>query len=194
MSRVLVTYSTNSGSTAEIAADIAGELNRNGHHAEVKLMAEVTSLEAYDSVVIGAPMILGWQNTARQFLKKHQAELANKKVAYFAAAMSLTQVPGEKLPQVPLALDKNLVSVPAKAGSLSFKERFTTLGYYLKPMLQAAPAVSPLSVAFFHGKLEMFRLNWWQAAFVMVIVQATPGDYRDWDFIKSWSQSLCAVL
>ena len=194
MSKVLVTYSTNSGSTGEVAEAIAAEINQNGHTAEVKQMDEVDHLEMYDAVVVGAPMIFGWHNTARNFVKKHQSELAAKKVAYFACAMKLTRAPGEALPQVPLSLDPNLVSVPLKQGSLSIKERFTTLGYYLKPMVQAAPSVKPVDVAFFNGKVEMFRLKWWQAAFVMLVVQATPGDYRDWDFIKSWGQSLCTTF
>ncbi len=194
MSKVLVTYSTNSGSTGEVAQSIAGELSRNGHTAEVKPVAEVGSLDGYDAVVVGAPMIFGWQTTARQFVRKHQAELAGKKVAYFACAMRLTQVDAEILPVVPLSLDQYLVSRPVKPGSLNLKERFTTIGYYLKPMFQAARGVNPVSVAFFNGKLDMRQLKWWQAAFVMIVVQGTPGDYRDWDFIKSWGKSLSAIL
>ncbi|HOG80579.1 MAG TPA: hypothetical protein PK454_12570, partial [Anaerolineaceae bacterium] len=57
-------------------------------------------------------------------------------------------------------------------------------------MLGGAPAVQPLSVAFFGGRLEMYRLKWWQAAFVMIVVQAAPGDYRDWNSIKAWAQAL----
>jgi menaquinone-dependent protoporphyrinogen IX oxidase len=194
MSRVLVTYSTNSGSTAEVAEAIAAELIRGAHAVEVKPIAEAKGLSGYDAVVVGAPMIFGWQKAARRFLKQHQAELATKKVAYFACAMRLTQVPGESLPPVPLTLDPNLVSNPAQPASLSIKERFTTIRYYLSPMLRAAPEVKPISVAFFNGKLEMFRLKWWQAAFVMIIVQAVPGDYRDWDCIKSWGQSLSSKM
>jgi len=194
MSKILVAFSTNAGSTREVAEAVAAELIQGGHSVEAKPVGEVNNLDIYDAVVIGAPMIFGWHNIARRFVKKHQAELAGKKVAYFACAMKLTQTPDEILPQVPLSLDGNLVSAPAKNGALSIKERFTTLGHYLNPMLQAAPAVSPIDVAFFNGKLEMFRLNWWQAAFVMLVVQATPGDYRDWDFIKSWGRSLSATF
>lgn len=190
MSRVLITYSTNAGSTAEVAQAVAAELNQAGHAAEVLPMAQVQDLRAYDVVVLGAPMIFGWHSAARQFLKRHQAELATKKTAWFACAMRLTCVPGEALPPITLLLDENLVAEPANPGKLSLKERFTTIGHYLRPMLQAAPAVKPLSVAFFNGKLEMFRLKWWQSAFVMVVVQATPGDYRDWDCIKAWARSI----
>jgi len=190
----LVTYATNSGSTGEVAEVVAVGLNESEHSADVKPITTVKDLDEYEAVVVGAPMIFGWQNTARRFLKQHRAELGAKKVAFFACAMRLTRVPGASLPAVPLLFDPNLVADPVKPGSLSIKERFTTIGYYLKPMLQAAPEITPVSVAFFNGKMEMFRLKWWQAAFVMVVVQAMPGDYRDWDCIKSWSQSLQKLL
>jgi menaquinone-dependent protoporphyrinogen IX oxidase len=108
--------------------------------------------------------------------------------------MRLTRARSESLPLISLNLDPNLVCDQAKAGGLSIKERFTTIGYYLKSMMQAAPAVNPVSVSFFNGKLEMFRLKWWQAAFVMIVVQAVPGDYRDWDTIKLWGKSLSTIL
>ncbi|MBN1265033.1 MAG: hypothetical protein JXA25_06045 [Anaerolineales bacterium] len=194
MSKVLLTYATNSGSTVEVTQAVAEVIGSNGHTIEVRPISEVSSLHEYDAVVVGAPMILGWHADARRFLRKYKAELARKKTACFACAMRLTEVPGENLPDVPLMLDPNLVSSPEKNGSLSLKERFTTTGYYLKPILQAAPGVKPLNVAFFYGKLDMTRLKWWQALFVMIVVQAVPGDYRDWETIKDWAQLLSSDL
>ncbi len=194
MSKILVTYSTNSGSTAEVAEKIAAVLNEEGHSAVVKPIADVTDLSEYEAVIIGAPMIFGWHQLARQFVARHQAVLSTRKVAYFASAMRLTEAPGEKMPDVPLALDPSLKSIPVKSGTLSLKEKFTTIGYYLRPMLKAAPKVHPLSVAFFNGKLEMYRLIWWQAAFVMLVVQGVPGDYRDWDYINNWGKEISKLL
>jgi menaquinone-dependent protoporphyrinogen IX oxidase len=194
MSKILVAYSTNSGSTGEVAEAIADEFRLAGHAAEVRLMQEVKGLSEYDAVVVGAPMIFGWQSNARQFVKQHQAELAAKKTAYFACAMRLTRAHNEHLPLTPLTLDVNLVADQVKPGSLGIKERFTTIGYYLNSMLPAAPEVKPVNVAFFNGKLEIYRLKWWQAAFVMIVVQAVPGDYRDWDTIKAWGKSLSRIL
>lgn len=194
MSKVLITYSTNSGSTGEVAEEIGKILLQDGHTVAVKAERDVTSLEEFDSVVIGAPMIFGWHAATRSFISKNRAALSSKKVAFFSCAMRLTKVPGERLPDVNVALDTSLASEPVKNGSLTLKERFTTLGYYLKPMLQAAPEVKPVSIAFFNGKLEMFRLKWWQAAFVMIVVQGVPGDYRDWDFIGSWTKEISRQL
>jgi menaquinone-dependent protoporphyrinogen IX oxidase len=190
MSRILVAYSTNSGSTGEVAQAIADELTLAGHSAEARAIIAVNDLNGFDTVVIGAPMIFGWHAEARSFLRRHCKELAGKKVALFACAMRLTVVPGMTLPDVPVALDPNLVSEPQTAGKLNFKERFTTLGYYLNPMLKAAGDIKPVNVAFFYGSLDMRKLKWWQAAFVMLVVQATPGDYRDMEFVRGWARGL----
>jgi menaquinone-dependent protoporphyrinogen IX oxidase len=139
-------------------------------------------------------MIFGWQAAARRFVRRHTAGLAGKKVAYFACALRLTRPPDEALPSLSIAFDPGLVSDPIDPGRLSLKERFTTTRYYLKPILAAAPQVRPLSVAFFNGKLELFRLKWWQAAFVMLIVRAAPGDFRNWTCIRAWAQSLSQSL
>jgi menaquinone-dependent protoporphyrinogen oxidase len=194
MSKILVAYSTNSGSTTEVAEAIAAELKQAGHTVEVRLMKDINTVIGYDAVVMGAPMIVGWHDQARRFMKKHQADLAVKKTACFACAMSLTRAKRERLPQIALTLDENLVANQSKPSSLTLKERFTTIGYYLNSILPARAGVKPVSVAIFNGKLEMFRLKWWQAAFVMVVVQATPGDYRDWDLIRSWARSLSPLL
>ena len=103
-------------------------------------------------------------------------------------------MPGEVLPDVPIALDPNLASEPQTAGKLSFKERFTALGHYLQPMLKAAPGVKPVSVALFKGSLDMRKLKWWQAAFVMLVVQASPGDYRDMEFAREWARKLKTLI
>jgi menaquinone-dependent protoporphyrinogen oxidase len=194
MSKILVVYSTNSGSTTEVAEAVADELTKAGHAVDVRPMNDVNTVTGYDAVVVGAPMIFGWHDPARQFVKKHQTQLTNRKTAYFACTMRLTRAQRETLPQVALTLDENLVADQAKPGSLNIKERFTTIGYYLNSMLPSGSDVKPVSVAFFNGKLEMFRLKWWQAAFVMVVVQAAPGDYRDWDAIRAWSRSLSHLL
>ena len=194
MSKVLIAYSSNAGSTVEVAAALTEVLTRAGHSADIHPFTEVINLQGYDAVVVGAPMIFGWHQPARRFVRRFQSELALKKVAYFACAMRLTLVPGTVLPPIPLTLDPNLVTELAQAGSLNFKERFTSAGNYLRKMIAAAPAVKPVSVAFFNGSLDMRCLKWWQAAFVMLVVQGTPGDYRDWDFIRAWGKTLSEVL
>jgi menaquinone-dependent protoporphyrinogen IX oxidase len=194
MKPTLIAYTTNSGSTAEIAARIGEELTRAGRQVEIHRMEEVTSLEPYGAAVIGAPMILGWHGDAIRFVKKNRKALENIPVAYFATMMKLTR---EKAayPELPaLALDPNLAAAPVQANRLTMPERYSSVSNYLQPMVHSAESVRPVSVAFFGGKLEMFRLNWWQMLFVLLIVRAKPGDFRNWPFIKQWAAELVSKL
>lgn len=195
MKRVLVVYSTNAGSTEEVASAVADELGCDAQvQVDLRRMAEVSELESYDAVVVGAPMILGWQRAAVQFVKKHQRVLANKPVAYFCTLKSLTQAALGAPAPAPLFIDPQLPKPPQHVGRLSIKERYATLPNYLGPMLKAAPAVHPVSVAFLGGKLELFRLKWWQMLFVMVIIGAQPGDHRNWSGITQWAAELRSCL
>jgi menaquinone-dependent protoporphyrinogen oxidase len=194
MKPILVAYATNAGSTGEIAAAIAEELRRAGREAEVRRVEDVTSLEPYGAAVIGGPMILGWHRSAARFVKKHREALGRMPVAYFAAAMRLTRDAAVRREPPALWLDTELAAAPKNPGRLSPAERFTSVSHYLDPMLRAAAAVKPASVAIFSGKLELFRLKWFQALFVMVVVRAKPGDYRNWEFIREWGKDLGSAL
>jgi menaquinone-dependent protoporphyrinogen oxidase len=194
MKPVLVAYATNAGSTEEIAAAVAEELRRAGRPAEVRRVEDVTSLEPYGAAVIGAPMILGWHGHAAGFIRKHRESLSRMPVAYYAAAMRLTRDGSARREPPALWLDPELAAPPGNPGRFSLVERFTSVSHYLGPMLNAAPSIKPLSVAFFGGKLELFRLKWFQALFVMIVVRAQPGDYRNWTYIGEWGRHLSSAL
>lgn len=194
MNRILVAYTTNSGSTEEVACAVAEELAKNGDTVNVQRLEEVSSLETYQVVVIGAPMILGWHPAALKFVRKNRETLKNIRVAYFATAMSLTQLDENNTDGVSVYVDPYLAQSPKRAGRLSLKENYATVTNYLRPMLKAAPEVKPVNVAFFGGKLELFRLNFFQMIFVMVIIQAQPGDKRNWSAIQEWAGNLRTIL
>jgi len=86
MPSVLVAYVTNAGSTEKVAQVIGEEIGKNGAQVEVCPLLAVTSVEPYDAVVIGAPMIMGWHGAAVKFLKRHQHDLSQKRVALFVTA------------------------------------------------------------------------------------------------------------
>lgn len=190
MKNLLVAYTTNAGSTEEVAQAVAEELGRAGQPVDLRRLGEVSSVSEYDGVVIGAPMILGWSRDAQRFVRRHQRDLAGKRVAYFCTLMSLTKTDQDTVDGVPIAVDPLLPAPPKNPARLGIKEAYATLNNYLRPALRSAPSVKPASIAMFGGKLEMFRLKWWQALFVMVIIQARPGDLRNWDFIRSWARGL----
>ena len=139
-------------------------------------------------------MILGWHRSAIQFLKKHQRALAQVPVAYFFTALSLTQTNETHLDATPIWVDAALAKPPHNPKRLSLREGYATVTNYLRPALKAAPSIKPVSAGFFGGKLEMFRLKFLQMLFVMVVIQARPGDFRNWSAIQEWAASLAPVL
>lgn len=188
--KILVTYTTNAGSTAEVAEKIAAELRAGEGSVDVRRLEEVTDLSPYKAVVIGAPMILGWHRGAVNFLKKHQSALSKIPVAYFLTAISLTRHGEDRLTGLHLTLDPNLSKSPKNPPRLGLRERFTTLDHYLLPVLSAAPKVKPVSVGIFGGKMDFTRLKLLQMLFVMIIIQAQPGDRRNWPAIQQWAAGL----
>jgi menaquinone-dependent protoporphyrinogen IX oxidase len=194
MKKILVTYATMAGSTAEVAQVVGEELAKSGFQIEVLPLSEVKNLDDYAGVVVGAPMILGWHRQARRFLKQHRKSFAHIPLAVFALAISLTQTGETSLNGVPITVDEKLPKAPEKAGSLSFKERYARLSNYVQPILKAARPAKLVSIGVFGGRMEYGRLKWWAVLFVMVIIQARAGDLRNWDAIRLWAASLPAAF
>jgi menaquinone-dependent protoporphyrinogen oxidase len=194
MERILVAYTTNAGTTEEVAAVIGEELGKDGAQVDVRRIEEIADLESYTAVVVGGPMIMGWHKAAVKFVKKHQQALGQVPVAYFLTAMSLTQTGETSIGATPLCIDPMLAKAPKNANRLSLKERYATVTNYLRPVLRSAPQVRPVSIALFGGKLEFYRLKLLQMLFVLLVIQAQPGDRRNWPVIREWADGLRTPL
>jgi menaquinone-dependent protoporphyrinogen oxidase len=193
MKKILVAYATNSGSTAEVAHMIAEELQESGDKVGVRQVGEAGGLEVYDALVLGAPMILGWHRQALRFLRRNKAALRRIPVAVFVTCMSLTET-GETIVQgVPVTVDEKLPKLPRNSSRSSFKERYSQVSNYLRPILRACP-VKPVSVGVFGGRLDYAHMQWWAMIFVVLILQAQAGDKRNWDTIRAWAKSLPALF
>ena len=194
MNRILVAYASMAGSTAEVAQAVAEELEKCGWQVDVLPLEQVKDLQAYDGVVVGGPMIMGWHRAALRFLKKHRQALQTLPLAVFVTAMSLTK-DGDLGPQgVRVYVDERLPKPPVKAGSLSFQERYARLSNYLRPILSAIRPSRPASIGVFGGRLEYGRLKWWAVLFAMLVIRAPAGERRNWDAIREWATGLPAVF
>jgi menaquinone-dependent protoporphyrinogen oxidase len=182
------------GSTVDVAQAVAEEIARSGVQVDVLPLSEIKSLEAYDGVVVGAPMIMGWHRSALGFLKKHREAFRHIPLAVFVMAMSLTQTGETTVDSVPVNMDENLPKPPAKEGSLNFRERYARLSNYLQPILRATRPVKPASIGVFGGRLEYGRLKWWAVLFVMLIIQAPAGERRNWPAIRAWASGIPAAF
>ena len=185
-------YSTNAGSTAEVAEAIGKGLEGPEAAVEVRRLEEVRDLAGYAAVVLGGPMIVGWHRRAARFLRARARELARVPTALFFTSLRVTRegsgAEGEH--GFPILLDPRLLAEPARPGRLSFKERQTTVQSYLSPVRAALAQVRPVRAAFFAGKLDYGKLKLLHMLFVMLIIGATPGDSRNWDLIGSWARDV----
>lgn len=192
--KILVAYATLSGSTAQVAEAIGESLGQGGAQVDVRPIKEVGDISVYDAVLVGGPMILGWHREAVRFVKKNQDDLSQIPVAYFITALSLTKIAQDNVNGVPIFCDPRLPKAPGNPDKLSFKERYATPTQYLAPVLKKAPRVKPVGVAFFGGRLVYTDLNILQMLFVMLIIGARPGDFRDWEAIRGWANGLYPAL
>jgi len=190
LKRILVAYSTNAGSTAEVAESIGKILEGPEVAVVVRRIEEVRDLGGYAAVVLGGPMIIGWHRRAARFLRARRRELAKVPVALFFTALQVTRTGSEQGHGFPVLLDPRLVAEPARPGRLSFKEHQTTVDSYLRPVSAALKEVRPVSAAFFAGKLDYGKLGFLHMLFVMLIIGATPGDSRNWELIGSWARDI----
>jgi menaquinone-dependent protoporphyrinogen IX oxidase len=139
-------------------------------------------------------MIMGWHRAAVRFLQKHRADFQRIPLAVFATAMSLTQTGETSVDGVPVTIDEHLPKPPRTEGKLTFRERYARLANYMRPILQAARPAKPASIGFFGGRLDYGRLKWWAVLFVMLIIQAPPGERRNWPAIRAWAAGLPAAF
>src|SRR5512139_3809373 len=90
---VLVAYASNAGSTADVAKVVGEELAADGARVDVRPVVELSpaDVSGYNAVVVGGPMIRGWQRDAERLVKANRRALARVPTAFFVTAASLTK-------------------------------------------------------------------------------------------------------
>lgn len=184
--KILVTYATMSGSTAQVAESVANGLTRDGTIADLRPISQITDLSPYSAVVLGAPMILGWHRDIVSFIVRHQDMLRQVPVAYFTTQLHLTKLPGTGVNGVHIFLDPKLAKPPANPDKMNISEKLGAPASCVGPALEKGPLVRPVSVGFFGGKLDYSTLKLLPKLFVKLIIRAVEGDYRNWDAIREW--------
>ena len=190
---ILVAYATKHGSTAEVAEAVAAELRGPDVEVTVRQISGGLRAEAYDAVVVGAPMIMGWHKDATRFVKRNASALAGRPTACFATAASLTELQ-EKPGAVPLFCDPWLVKAPRRADRLTYKERYASPDHYFRDIVGRRSGVRFVGVALFGGSVDLTAMNIFEKLFVLAIVGAKPGDLRNWEAIKDWGREMLPRL
>lgn len=163
---VLVAYASKHGATEEIARRIGEVLGPAGLKVDVLPVDQVSDLQAYSAVVLGSAVYVGqWRKEAVRFLTEHERALAQKPVWLFSSGPTGEGDPVELMQ-----------------------------GFRFPEALQGvADRIAPRDVAFFHGALDPQRLSLGEKL-VVKGVRAPLGDFRDWQAIAAWAESIRASL
>lgn len=166
--RILVGHASRQGTTAEIAERIAETFRRLSDEVDVVPMAKAKSVEGYDGVVLGSAIHnQAWLPEASDFLHGQSGNLAGKPVWLFSVGMSAG------------------LPAPLRRPARRAQE---------KRIAQAFPVeVRPRSHRVFSGVGSPDLLPRW-GQFLFRAAGGRFGDYRDWEGIEEWAQSIARDL
>jgi menaquinone-dependent protoporphyrinogen IX oxidase len=194
MNQILITYVSHTGSTREIAGFMGRELSAQGMAVDVKPTSEITDLDLYDTIIAGGLVYrFGCHPDVVKFLKKNVDTLAKKRIALFVVGLRLVKTQGLIQASFPIFIDPAIMKNPQDSQKKSLVDSFTTMKFYLQAALPVIEQIHPVSLAFFAGKLELHSLGVSEKLIMlllMLLVGKKPGDYRNWDKIRSWVKEL----
>lgn len=168
--RILVTYASRSGSTAETAEAISKTLLQDGAQVDLLPMQEVKNLTPYSAVVLGSPIRKSqWLPEALRFVQDHRMELTRKRVAMFTLSITLAMSNGEQYRQA--------------------------VKQWVAPVRSQ---VKPVSEGLFAGRLDFTKLPLNLDTLKMRLVIALgifpKDDRRDWNAVRVWADGLGSLL
>ena len=164
--KVLVTYATKHGATAEIAEKIGEVLTENGLLVDVINVKEVTNIDPYGAVVVGSSIYFSdWHKEMVNFLKENEKELIDREVWIFSS------------------------------GPTGHRDTYEILAEWrfpawFRPLLER---IRPNDGAVFFGKLDLRELNFFERRLAKMLKVPT-GDFRDWEKIESWAHTIADKL
>lgn len=163
--KILVTWGTRAGCTAEVAHAVAETLRAGGATVDAVPLRQVETLDGYRAIVLGTAVRAGQvMGEAKRFVQRHSATLRARPFALFLTCMTLME------------------DSPANR---------ETVAAYLAPLRALAPAVSE---GLFAGRMDYAKLGVFARIAVKNMVKVPEGDHRDWEAIRAWSEALLPKL
>ena len=169
MARILVTYGTKYGSTAEIASRIGVRFTTAGFDTDVLQANLGIEIAKYDGLVVGSPMYAArWLPEPALLLIANREHVVEKPCALFSVGMIDVKHPGKLREEHDTWIEKvfnqeNLQLNIVSAGTFTGAYSRNNLPFYLR--------------------------------IVDDILRVTPnGDYRQWDEIERWGDETAETL
>lgn len=164
--KVLITYSSKYGATAEIAEKIGEVLKKEGLTTDVLPVKKVKDPADYKDIVVGSAMYIGmWRSEGVKFLKKNEGLLTERRIWVFSTGPSGKGDPVELLKGVVVPLN-------------------------VKPVIDR---IKPRDTAVFHGCLNEKKMSFFEK-WIVKRVGGEFGDFRDWDMIAKWAKKIAAAI
>lgn len=166
--KVLVTYASKAGSTADIASVISEALFQAGMEVDQCPMRQVRVVTTYRAVVLGTAIRRGRPlPDAMHFVAEHRAALHHLRIACFSAGVYMRE---------------------------DTPENRKKTESFLAPLL--AEIDTPVAVGYFAGKIDTHAISRFWRLFAPRDASGhrLQGDWRDWDKIQRWAQELAAIL
>lgn len=164
--KILVAYASKHGATADIAEKIGQLLSQEDLDADVIPANQVVDVMQYDAFIIGSASYIGqWRKEASKFLGTNEKLMAGRPVWLFSSGPT-----GE-----------------GDAVELMKGWRFPEK---LRPVVER---IKPRDITVFHGMIDTEKLNFFEK-FIIKIVKAPTGDFRNWDAIASWTKAIAGEL
>ena len=161
---VLVAYASMSGSTAEIAEWIGGELRSAGLAAHVRPAAEVDGVDAYEAVVLGGAVYMaGWHTDAMRFAHRFADALLGRPVWVFSSG--------------PLDHSADDADVPP-----------------LPPVATAVGALRARGHATFGGRITVDSHGWLGVLGRRMTEEGHGGDFRNPERVRAWARMVAADI
>ena len=158
--RLLVTYATKAGSTAEIAAKIGEHLNERGFSVDVINVKSKPDPKEYQAVILGSCIRMGtWLPEMIDYIKANQVSLNATQTALFTVHM---QNAGE--------------DETSKTARTAYMDKVRTL-------------MPGSEEVYFLGSMDFTKLSILDRL-ISKMVKAEESDQRDWDHIKLWSETV----
>lgn len=158
--RILVTYATRAGSTAEVAEAIAETLRARGFSVDVNPVKQNPQVDSYQAVVVGSAIRFAqWLPEAVAFVKNNQAQLRQLPTAFFTVHILNT---GTDEP-----------SINARSAYLD------SVHTLVKSDVEA----------FFTGEIDFNKLSLFERTMAR-LTKSPVGDLRDWQAIRDWAQTI----
>lgn len=190
MKKILIVYASNAGSTIEISQYLAKLMGTADVDVSVSGFQQVQDLDSYDAIILGAPMMRELHPGMVKFIQKHRQVLVNKQVALFVTCLRLSDNRVSEFMGIPVFKDSELVRAPRNAKKLTMIERKTSADAYISSLFESMPWFNPAQIAFFGGALNFSKLKLMQILFVLLLFQFKSIDKRNWEAIKTWSETL----